>query len=178
MHEAYANTQVFRLGETINEPPPSSSSNIILQSATASTLSRRNSSENRVFRMLRAPKSQIALKQKYLKQQEEEEQKRSSATIPKENEARKNVEEDTNMSDMLSSMVDSYLRVSGSQIKEPTRKRRHLTTPGQVPEGLQTGDEDGQADDMEVDEYVYDVYYRESQQSKHQHEHNGLVGLM
>ncbi|KAF5095512.1 hypothetical protein D0Z00_003126 [Geotrichum galactomycetum] len=56
---------------------------------------------------------------------------------------------------LLSSMVESYLRVSGYAIKEPTRKRRHASVAG--------GSSDTAMDvatDNDMD-YVYDVYYRE-----------------
>lgn len=128
--------------------------------------------------MLRAPKSQIALRQKHLKEQQEQQEK-VQPVVPAD--TSKNEPEDSAMSDMLSSMVDSYLRVSGEQIKEPTRKRRHLTLPGQVPQNIQVGESSSNKeeahDEMEVDDYVYDIYYRESQQPQ-QHERTGLVGLM
>lgn len=78
------------------------------------------------------------------------------------------------MSDMLSSMVESYLKVGGNVIKEPTRRRRHLTLPGKVLEEAQTANNDTEM--MDVDDYVYDIYYRESVEQNQKR--SGLVGLM
>lgn len=178
----------------MNEPPPSTESNIILQSTSSPVSHRRNSSESRVFRMLRAPRSQIALSRRkgqtgasrtpstpgtpgtsQRKLPRAKEAAAAAAATSKVDKPAAQESKDDPMADMLSSMVDSYLQVSGNTIKEPTRKRRHLTTPGQVSnetpaEGV------SQHDSMDVDEYVYDIYYRESHVQKQ--ERSGIVGLM
>lgn len=184
---------VFRLKETMDEPPPSTASNIILQSTSSPVSHRRNSSESRVFRMLRAPRSQIALRrrngqtgasrtpstpgtpQRKLPQARAAAAAAPAAALSKVDKPVAQEPKDDPMSDMLSSMVDSYLQVSGNTIKEPTRKRRHLTTPGQVSNETHA-DGVSQEDSMDVDEYVYDIYYRESHVQTQ--ERSGIVGLM
>lgn len=172
----------------MNEPPSAASSgtpssDIILQSASTPASNSTSTNSNRVFRVLRAPKSQIALRQRHKNEQAHaaarqqklpqmpEVAKKRSVTPPQE--LRSNEVPDMATADMLSSMVESYLNVNGD-IKEPTRKRRHVTGPDKIP---QVTNQPSKPDDsMDIDEYVYDIYYRESHAQPHKPD--GLVGLM
>lgn len=137
-----------------------------------------------MFRVLRAPKSQIALRQRSLNEQQQQQrqaQKPKAATpslppqpLPTGQELRSDEIPDAGMADMLSSMIESYMKVS--DIKEPTRKRRHHTQPAQPAPEPAANDTDDE-DNMDIDEYVYDVYYRDIE-ALPQASSTGLVGLM
>lgn len=117
---------VYRLAETGEEAPPADAEGVYLES---------DESNKRKFRVV--PQQQHGSVQVPARQQPEELSKEEDPT------------------GMLSSMVESYLRVSGDTIKEPMRKRRHAsmaTGSGDTPMDTST---DGDMD------YVYDVYYRE-----------------
>jgi hypothetical protein len=123
--------KVYRLAQTSEEAPTPSPNSVYLES---------DESNKRQFRIV-------------------QQQQRGSVSgpalpvSPQEQQEELSKEEDP--TGLLSSMVKSYLRVSGDAIKEPTRKRRHASFAG--------GSSDTAMDvainnDMD---YVYDVYYRE-----------------
>lgn len=119
---------VYRLAQTSEEAPTPGADNIYLES---------DESNKRQFRVVQQRGSVSGPAQ---------------AAPPQEHQEELSKEEDP--TGLLSSMVESYLRVSGDAIKDPTRKRRHTSAPGDDEMAMEFANEN----DMD---YVYDVYHRE-----------------